>query len=575
MNIRPLLLLVCTLWTSSLFAAPAEQDIFAWLRVLGSPNAGSREVFDALHTKAEPAKTFIKRVEGPLLIPPPAIYPLEFRSSNGSSNNINNLGTAGFPDLRNTTNAYADGVGSPAGADRLSARDISNKVDAQIGLIPNSLNISSFVWQWGQFVDHDMSLTRTAVPTELFNIPVPKGDPQFDPRGLGNKVLPFQRSEFKLVNGIREQVNGNSAFIDASVVYGSDLPRANELRTFEGGHLKTSTGNLLPFNVDGFPNQPQTRLQQFFLAGDVRANENTGLAVVHTLFMREHNFWADSLAFGDPSLLDEDLYRRARAIVGAEIQLVTYRDFIPILLGPNALTPYAGYNFEVDPTIALVFSTAAFRIGHSLLPQSLLLFNKQGIQTGETALERAIFQPNLVTTNGIEPYLRGLALQRPQEVDAYMIDAMRNFLVGGARTQGFDLAALNIQRGRDHGLPGYNQVRIDYGLSPKASFAEITSDVSLQDKLTLAYTSPDNVDIWVGGISEDHVNGGLVGETFFTILKEQFERTRDGDRFWYESYLDTATLATVQQQTLGTILKRNAAIGHEVPDDVFHVASSP
>src|SRR6476619_5794516 len=104
MNIRPLLLLVCTLWASSLFAAPAEQDIFAWLRVLGSPNAGSREVFDALHTKAEPAKTFIKRVEGPLLIPPPAIYPLEFRSSNGSSNNINNLGTAGFPDLRNTTN---------------------------------------------------------------------------------------------------------------------------------------------------------------------------------------------------------------------------------------------------------------------------------------------------------------------------------------------------------------------------------------------------------------------------------------------------------------------------------------
>ena len=228
--------------------------------------------------------------------------------------------------------------------------DISNKVDAQNGLIIlNSQNISGFVWQWGQFIDHDMSLTRTALPPEEFDIPVPIGDPQFDPKGTGKKVLPFQRSEFKTVNGIRAQLNGNTAFLDASMVYGSDLPRANELRTFEGGHLKTSTNNLLPFNLDGFPNQPQTRLKQFFLAGDVRANENTGLTSIHTLFMREHNFWADSLAVGDPSLTDDDLYRRARAIVGAEIQLITYRDFIPILLGPNALTPYAGYNFETDP----------------------------------------------------------------------------------------------------------------------------------------------------------------------------------------------------------------------------------
>ena len=70
---------------------------------------------------------------------------------------------------------------------------------------------------------------------------------------------------------------------------------------------------------------------------------------------------------------------------------------------------------------------------------------------------------------------------------------------------------------------------------------------------------------------EDHINGGKVGETFWTILKDQFERSRDGDRFWYESYLDAATLATVQAQTLSGIIKRNTAIGAEMQDDVFHV----
>ena len=577
MNTRPLLYLVFSISVSSMRAAPLESTVPPWLRSMGNPEPGSREVFDAFHSKAEPQKTFTPRTEGPLFIPPPAIYPDEFRSFDGKKNNLDDLGAAGQADLRTTTIGYGDGMGTPAGADRFGARAISNLVNAQSGLFPNAVNISSFVWQWGQIVDHDMTLTHTAIPVEEFDIPVPKGDPQFDPRGIGRKVLPFQRSSFTTVNGIREQINANSAFIDASPVYGSDLVRATELRALDGtGHLKTGANNLLPFNVDGFPNQPSARAPgDFFLAGDVRANENSGLTSLHTLLMREHNFWADSIKAGDPTLDDDGVYLRARAIVGAEVQLITYRDFIPILLGPNALTPYAGYNFAIDPRVALVFSTAAFRAGHTLLPPVLLSFNKQGVETGETALGTTFFQPNLIVNNGIEPFLRGLARQIPQEVDAYVIDAVRNFLVGGARAQGFDLASLNIQRGRDNGLPSYNQVRIDYGLTPNASFADMTSNLDIQARLASAYSSPDDVDFWVGGISEDHFNGGLVGETFFTILKEQFQRTRDGDRFWYESYLDPTTLATVQEQTLSIIIKRNAAIRRELQDDAFHVPTAP
>src|SRR5207237_8253635 len=125
-------------------------------------------------------------------------------------------------------------------ADRLSAREISNLVNAQTGLIPNSTNISSFVWQWGQFVDHDVGLNRVANPAEEFDIPVPKGDPQFDRRGTGTQMLPFHRSAFEIVDGIRQQVDVNSAFLDGSQVYGSGVALARELRTNDGtGHLKS------------------------------------------------------------------------------------------------------------------------------------------------------------------------------------------------------------------------------------------------------------------------------------------------------------------------------------------------
>ena len=210
-----------------------------------------------------------------------------------------------------------------------------------------------------------------------------------------------------------------------------------------------------------------------------------------------------------------------------------------------------------------------------MLPANLRLLNKRNVATANMVLGQTIFQPNLITTSGLEPWLRGLAQDKAEANDGYVISDIRNFLVGGTGPAGFDLIALDIQRGRDQGLPGYNQVRIDFGLPPKATFTEMTSDMFLQQQLALSYSSPDDVDAMIGGMVEDHVNGGQVGETFAAILKDQFERSRDGDRFWYESYLDPTTLATVQSQTLSGIIKRNCpAIGAEMQSDVFHVPAA-
>src|SRR5204863_6782011 len=139
--------------------APEPAQIPFWLRSQGNPNPGSFEVFNAFHSKSGPLK-LSPSVPGPMMPGSgPAIYPLEFRTFTGAKNNDLGLGTVFTPFLRTTTIGYGDGVGSPGGADQLGAREISNLVSAQSDVIPNTDNISSFVWQWGQFADHDISFT--------------------------------------------------------------------------------------------------------------------------------------------------------------------------------------------------------------------------------------------------------------------------------------------------------------------------------------------------------------------------------------------------------------------------------
>ena len=127
----------------------------------------------------------------------------------------------------------------------------------------------------GQFVDHDIDITESIDPAEAFDINVPAGDPGFDLTGTGTQLIGLNRSFYKVdKEGVRQQVNDITAFIDASNVYGSDEERAFALRTLDRtGKLKMSDGDLLPFNTNGLANAPTAFASNFFLAGDVRANE--------------------------------------------------------------------------------------------------------------------------------------------------------------------------------------------------------------------------------------------------------------------------------------------------------------
>ncbi len=547
----------------------------------------------------------------------------QFRSIDGEGNNRQNpdWGRADTPLVRLTTVEYGgDGTGSELAprvdsrGETINPRTVSNLLFDQSFDVPNDRGLSSFVFQWGQFLDHDMDLTEDEppvgeanAPEDDISFPVPDdGTEQELPPGT---IIPMLRSRFELdADGIRQQINQITSFIDASNVYGSDDERAEGLRARYGGFLLTGdgidnvsdgSGDLLPINTLGLENAapPTTGTgepldpESLFAAGDVRSNEQPGLTALHTLFVSEHNFQARRIAarlglepakLHDPEI-DETIYQLARRIVGAEAQAITYNEFLPALLGPDQLASYTRYDAGVDPGIANVFAHAMYRVGHTMLPDTLLLLESDGspvadadvsgasVRDGHLPLGDAFFNPQLIVRFGIEPYLKGLAVQQIQEVDNLIVDGVRNLLFDPPAA--FDLGATNLQRGRDHGLPDYNQCRVDFGLEPVVDFSEVTSDSVVAAALEAAYDGDiDDVDAWAAAISEDPIPGGSVGELIHEVLVDQFTRLRDGDRFFYERTFAGRRLDEIRNTLLSDIIRRNTHLW-SIQDEVFRSES--
>ncbi len=498
-------------------------------------------------------------------------------SFNGTGNSFANpqWGSVKEAFLRQSPSAYGDGLSTLAGSTRPGARAISNAIDAQSTSIPNARNLTDMVYVFGQFLDHD--ITRSI--TESGNsapISVPTGDPQFDPTSSGTATIPFTRSVAirgtgTASTGARLQNNWVTSFIDGSQVYGSDGTRSRALRTMSGGLMKTSAGNLLPLNTAGLENDNdahQVADNQLFLAGDVRANENPGLVSMQTLFVREHNRLAAEISSKNPRLDDEQIYQKARRIVIAELQWIVYHEYLPALLGSNAMPAYLGYDASVNPNISIEFATAAYRFGHSMLDDEVGRVNNDGSQVsgGSLSLAQSFFNPTVFNATAanhsgdIDPFLKADSLSISQEIDVNITDAVRNFLFGPPGAGGLDLASLNIQRGRDHGLTDYNSMRRAYGLPAVTSFNQITTDAQLASRLEATYGNVNNIDAWVGGLAETHVSGGSLGPLFTKIIVDQFTRLRAGDRLYFENSLSPSDVARVKATSLSSIIEANTSL---------------
>jgi len=537
----------------------------------------------------------------------------EFRTIDGSLNHPTrpNTGRANTPLIRIAPAAYGNGTDLPRGVPSENDGDGNIEVDEQTLLpeprrvsnlvhdqgdevIPSGRRLNQLVFQFGQFLSHDTSLSEPNAGTttggatgrsgnERFNVPVGSGDPIFSFTEI-HTTRSVSVAASVSPTGKREQINTLTAFIDGSQVYGSETARALALRTLSGGLLKTASGpdgEMLPYNTLGLSNGNAFRIPEsrMFAAGDVRANEQVGLIAMHTLWVREHNRVAREIAAADfdganlaNTAVDEQIYQRARAVVVALLQKITYDEWLPALIGYGVLPDYEGYDATVDPQIANEFAAAAFRIGHTMLPPVYLYNDGDGYEHDLSLLD-AFFNPDFITTHGMDGILRGQATHRQQEIDRFIVGEVRNFLFG-PMIGGLDLPALNLQRGRDHGLPDLNTVRYAYGLAPCSNFLELTGDPDAAAALASAYGGGgvNQLDLWTGGLCEPAPVGTNLGKTFTALFVDQFTRLRDGDRFYFENsevYSD-AFIDEIWNTTFADVIRRNTSIeGDEINDYAF------
>ncbi|XP_043859531.1 myeloperoxidase-like [Dromiciops gliroides] len=548
-----------------------------------------------------------------------------YRTISGKCNNrmYPNRGASNQGFARWLPAEYEDGISLPKGATAGKlfngfplplVRQVSNELaHVSNDNITHDQNLSVIFMQWGQWVDHDLDFSPSShtnpkkqVPcgstncdfdSPCFPIKFPPNDPRITTRGI---CMPFTRtsSACNPDSFVREQINGITSFLDANMVYGSEDGLANLLRN------KSSDMGLLAVNEEfqdeglaflpfetSTPNPCWLTNKEAniscFRAGDSRANENLGIMVFHTIFLREHNRLVSELKELNPHWDGEVLYQEARKIIGAVIQIINFRDYLPLVLGNEKeqyIPPYTGYNESVDPSVANIFSLA-FRFGHSTIPSFMSRLNEKFQPNGPNSiipLHLTFFATwRIILEGGIDPVLRGLLINPSKllKQNAILNEEVQERLFKQTEVMGLDLAAINMQRGRDHGIPGYNAWRRFCGLSEPQTVEElgdVLQNIELAEKLLALYGTADNIDLWIGGLTEPFVPDGRVGPLLSCLIGRQFQQTRDGDRFWWENpgVFTEEQVESLKNVSLSLLFCHNTHLS-EVPMDVFKVNNYP
>ncbi|XP_033760998.1 peroxidase-like [Pecten maximus] len=520
-----------------------------------------------------------------------------FRTIDGTCNNLINpaLGSPGTSQRRLVGAMYADGVSAfkengendqklPT-AREVSAFGMSDGSGEEPADDPNRTIMMAVM---GQFYDHDItetpmvkghkeatigccSITDALVRNKRMQCKIIEIDPLTDP-AFSHTCMAFRRSiPTRTTRGgslcepnVREQVNDITSYVDGSMVYGSTEEVAHQLRTFEDGKLLVADNDLLPENDPSgcILNDPDNT--HCFLAGDIRSNENPNLMVIHTAFVRYHNLLCDKLI--EKGVTGDDLiYNIARKIIGGILQNILYGHWLPHVIGDTMMnqtglavgSPFT-YDETLDPSIILEFSTAAFRYGHTLVQGVIKRMGSCFTSRSETDLKDTFFNPELVFSS-VDDIARSFHTTHCSAVDSELPDDLKDHLFETETALPSDLSALNIQRGRDHGLPGYTAYRVWARLSEPADFSGLTDHTThFQQQLQAVYSNVKDIDLFAGGMTETVDPVTHLGPTFTAIIAEQFRRLKFGDRHFFENTDVTGftleQIEAIKEVTLGKIM---------------------
>ncbi len=470
--------------------------------------------------------------------------------------------------------AYGDGYAAMAGADRPSPRAISNALSVSENQKPITVPLSNLsVAMFQLLASHEIARSPTLAGAEhAINVAVPDNDPVASSAD-GQTVMPQQRSQFQGGSGLgdpRQQVNDVTSAFDASTVYGSDAETLALLRASDGtGRLRTGPdGGLM--TVAG-------RVR----AGDVRADENPTLQTLHALFVREHNRLADGVADWCASdgldCSPDEIFDGARKLVTYQQQKIFYDELLPAFLGTapglNGLAPLLPNTDLLKDVSGAVteFTAAAGRIGHTLVPSTILLASPGGPKTS-VPLETCFFDATCLGDASMEEILYGAVVNPAEAVDTFVIPSLKDALVPDfGATFLIDLFATNINRGRDHGLVDYQTMRILLGL-PDVPLEEL-----LPAEVLDIYGDGDTVDIdlIVGLFSEFRPDGAVVGETTAALWALQFLGLAELSDFYAADDLPEVLRLWLDDVSMANLIARNTDLNVKDLGDSPFLAAIP
>eukprot|EP01027_Heterolobosea_sp_BB2_P022124 GEZU01032541.1.p1 GENE.GEZU01032541.1~~GEZU01032541.1.p1 ORF type:complete len:600 (-),score=217.02 GEZU01032541.1:70-1869(-) len=474
---------------------------------------------------------------------------------------------------------YTDGIGA-INPNLPNPREISNLLISHkpASGVLSKTGKSQLNTGWGMIVMHDIARGNNA-GGQSAPIVFPKPDPVFNVYPANPDVY-YKQSFFRSIpqegSGVttpRAQTYGaTTPFLDATPIYGlNEAALATVTNTSSKGRLlvkSTPFGDMLPVGADG--------VTQF--SGQTLANLYPPEDALLTILFREHNRKADELAKANPSWDSATVLQEARRWTIAVYQAITFNEYYPAIMG-QPMRPYRGYNPEVKPSLLAPFYAAVVRMGHSEL-SSVIRRKDQNLNTipqGDVVVRDVTKKPNKYLDQGIEPILLGAVSELADEVDNFYEEDFRSYGTGTPfhpTTPALDIAAASIQRDRDFGFPNYNVMRELFGLPRKQSFAEIHSDPQIQAILKQLYGDVDNVEFYIGGITEEHP-GKHLGELFGAIFSQQLHICRDSDPYYYknpDAGFSRREIAELDSLTLSKLILRNTDI-ERFPCDALYASS--